>query len=132
MSGKSVVALLVLAAGLGGYFYYDSYWLAPARDKAEATKGRLWSVEPKDVVAITLKRPGDTVRLRRTDSGWEMLEPVSTRGDRGPVDEVVTSLVTARVDREIAANAPTLAEFGLDPAAAEERLEVKDRKDPLV
>ncbi len=133
MSWKSVVILVVLASALGGFFCYDAYWLTPAREKAESAKGRLWTLEPKDVEAITIKRESDTIRLRRVEGGgWEMLEPVKARGDRATADDVVTSLATARMDREIAPNPTKLGDFGLDPAGAEVRLEVKGRKEPLV
>ena len=131
MSWKTIAVLLILVLGLGGYFYYDTYWLLPARDKAESVKGRLWSVEPKDVEGISIKRATDTIRLKRVEDGWEMLEPVKARGDRGPIDEVLLSLTTARVDREVAASPAKLGEFGLDPAAAEVRLDVKGRAEPL-
>ena len=131
MSWKTIAALLILALGFGGYYYYDTYWLVPARDKAESVKGRLWAIEPKDVEAVSIKRERDTIRLKRVEGGWEMLEPVKSRGDRGPIDEVVLSLATARVDREVAANPTKLAEFGLEPAAAEVRIEVKGRPEPL-
>src|SRR5262245_16242773 len=101
MSWKTIAVLLVLVLGLGGFLLYDTYWLGPKLDKATAEKGRLWSVEPKDVDGVTIKRQADTLRLKRVENGWEMLEPVKARGDRGPIDEVVTSLATVRVDREI-------------------------------
>src|SRR6266508_5788326 len=104
MSLKSVVILVVLAAVVGGFFYYDTYWLTPAREKAESTKGRLWTVEPKDVEAVTIKRQSDTIRVKRVEGGWEMLEPLKARGDRATIDDVVTGLTTVRVDREIEAN----------------------------
>ena len=130
---KTIVVLLVLAAGLGGFFYYDTYWLTPRREKAESAKGRIWTVEPKDVEAVTLVRPDGTVRLKRTaDGGWEMLEPVKARGDRAVVDDVVTTLATARMDREIDANPAKPADFGLDPPQAEVRLDVKGQAQPLV
>ena len=131
MSWKTVAVLLILVLGLGGYFYYDTYWLLPARDKAESVKGRLWSVEPKDVEGLSIKRATDTIRLKRVGDGWEMLEPVKARGDRGPIDEVLLSLTTARVDREVAGNPAKLGEFGLDPPTAEVRLDVKGRAEPL-
>jgi hypothetical protein len=132
MSWKTIAALAILVLGLGGYFYYDTYRLAPAREKAESLKGRLWTIEAKDVESLTIKRKSDTLRVRRADDGWEVLEPVKARGDRGSIDEVVTSLTTVRVDREIAAHPTALAEFGLDPATAEVRLDVKGREQPLV
>ena len=57
MNWKTVVVLIVVILALGGFFYYDTYWLTPARDKAESAKGRVFSVEPKDVEALTIKRP---------------------------------------------------------------------------
>ena len=42
---KTIVVLLVLAAGLGGFFYYDTYWLNPQREKAESAKGRIYRIE---------------------------------------------------------------------------------------
>jgi Domain of unknown function (DUF4340) len=132
MNWKSVVVLVVLASALGGFFYYDTYWLTPAREKAESAKGRLWTVEPKDVEAVTIKRSGDTIRLKRAQGGdWEMLEPVQARGDRATIDDVVTGLVTVRVDREIDPNPAKPDDFGLEPAAAEVRLAIKGRTDPL-
>src|SRR6266545_6577493 len=133
MSWKSLAILVVLASALGGFFYYDTYWLTPAREKAESAKGRLWTLEPKDVEAITIKRQSDTIRLKRVEGGgWEMLDPVKARGDRATADDVVISLATARMDREIDPNPSKLGDFGLDPAGAEVRLEVKGRKEPLV
>lgn len=133
MGGKTIAALVLLAAGLGGFLYYDTYWLTPAREKAQSAKGRLWTVEPKDVEALAIKRKGETIRLKRADGGdWEMLEPVKTRADRATVADIVTSLVTVRMDREIDANPARPADFGLDPAQAEVRLEVKGHAEPLV
>ncbi len=132
-SGRTILVLLILAAGLGGFFYYDTYSLEPRREKAESAKGRIWTVEPKDVEAVTVARKGETLRLKRApDGGWDMLEPVKTRGDRAVVDDMVTGLATARMDREIDPNPAKPADFGLDPPDAEVKLEVKGRAEPLV
>src|SRR6266568_2185542 len=131
MSWKTLVILAVVAAGLGGFLVVDNYWLVPKREKTEGAKGRLWTIEPKDVETVTIKRRGETIRLKRVADGWEMLEPVKARGDRGAVDEVVTSLATLRSDREIDPNPAKLSDFGLEPPAAEVTLEVKGGKAPL-
>ncbi|HXJ80545.1 MAG TPA: DUF4340 domain-containing protein [Candidatus Methylomirabilis sp.] len=133
MNWKTMVVLAAVVAGLGGFFYYDTYWLTPARDKAESVKGRIWTVEPKDVEALTIRRANETIRLKRVEGGgWEMLEPVKARGDRSATDDLVTSVVTARRDREIEANPAKPEDFGLAPPAAEVQLEIKGRKEPLV
>src|SRR3984893_12444541 len=131
--GKSILVLLILAAGLGAFFYYDTYTLTPRRGKVESAKGRIWTVEPKDVERVTIVRKGDTVRLERpADGGWAMRRPVKTRGDRGTVHDVVTGRATARMDREIDPNPAKPADFGLDPPEADVKLEVKGRPEPLV
>ena len=126
----TITALVLLVAGLGGFYYYDTYWLEPAREKKESVKGRLWDLEPKDVEGVTIKRKSETVRVKRTDSGWELQEPIKTRADRGAVDGIVTSLATARVDREVASSPTSLDEFGLKTPEAEVTIDVKG-KPPL-
>src|SRR6266567_4628619 len=84
MSWKTLAVLLVLAAGLGGFLIVDSQWIAPKREKAESAKGRLWTVEPKDVDALTITRKDETIKLKRAGDGWEMVEPVKTRADGRP------------------------------------------------
>ena len=124
----TIVVLVLLVAGLGGFYYYDTYSLEPAREKKESVKGRLWSdLEPKEVEGVTIKRKGETLRIKRTDSGWELLEPVKTRADRGAVDGLVTSLSTARVDREVASSPASLDEFGLKTPEVEVTVDVKGK-----
>src|ERR1700675_4627485 len=118
MSWKSLTILVVLAAGLGGFLVVDSYWLTPKREKAAGVKGRLWTIEPTDVLGLTIKRKDDTITLKRAGDGWEMLEPVKTRANSGAVNEMVTWLATARVDREIDPNPAKPSDFGLEPPEA--------------
>ncbi len=83
MKWKTAVLLLLLAAGLGGFYLYDTYKLGPARDKAESVKGRVWTVEPKDVEALTIARPGETIRpAGSTTAGscWSRSPAAATAG----------------------------------------------------
>ena len=58
---------------------------------------------------------------------------MKARGDRSAIDGVVTTLVTARVDREIDAKPAKLADFGLEPPEAEITARGEGpRKEPLV
>src|SRR5215475_9233043 len=131
MSWKTLTVLLVLAAGLGGFLVVDTQWLTPKREKALSAKGRLWTVELKDVDSLTIKRKDDTIKLKRAGDGWEMVEPVKTRADGAVVNDVVTNLATARVDREIEANPTKLDDYDLEPPAAQVTLDVKGQAAPL-
>jgi hypothetical protein len=131
MSWKSLTILAVLVAGLGGFLVVDSYWLTPKREKTAGVQGRLWTIEPKDVEGLTIKRKDDTIKLKRAGDGWEMLEPVKTRANSGAVNEMVTGLATARVDREIDPNPSKPGDFGLEPPEALVTLDVKGQAAPL-
>jgi hypothetical protein len=60
-----------------------------------------------------------------------MLEPVKTRANSGAVNETVTALATARVDREIDPSPTKPGDFGLEPPEALVTLEVKGQAAPL-
>jgi len=120
----AVVAVVLLA--LGAFYYVYEIKGGPARAKVEAQKGRLWTADAGDVTEVELKRRGEVVRLKREADGWQILEPVTARGDRAKVDETLTTLTTARVDREIESAPKGLDQYGLDTPAADITLRLKD------
>jgi Domain of unknown function (DUF4340) len=128
MRWQTTAVLAVILIALGVFYYVYEVRLGPEREKTEGRKGRVFTVETADVAEVELKRPDSVVKLKRDGDGWQILEPVKARGDRGPIDETVTSVVTARMDREIEAAPATLGEFGLDKPAAEVTLRLKDGK----
>src|SRR5881409_1444009 len=128
MRWQTTAVLAVILIALGVFYYVYEVRLGPEREKTEGRKGRVFTVEPADVAEVELKRADSTVKLQREGEGWQILAPVSARGDRGPIDETVTSIVTARMDREIEADPKALGDFGLDRPAAEATLKLKDGK----
>ena len=128
MRWQTTAVLAVILLALGAFYYVYEIRSAPEREKASAQKGRVFTVEAADVIELTLKRGDEVVQLKREADGWQMLEPVKARGDRGRVDETLTTVVTARIDREIDAAPKQLGEFGLEKPAAEVTLRLKDGK----
>lgn len=128
MRWQTSVVLAVLLVAVGVFYYVYDVRMAPEREKAETRKGRVFHAEAQDVTQLTLKRPTETIELKREGDAWQMAAPVRARADRGPVEEVITNVLTAKIDREIAAAPPSLAEFGLDKPAAEMALTLKDGK----
>lgn len=126
MRWQTTAILAVVLVALGAFYYFYEVRGGPERAKASAQKGRLWTVEASDVTEAELKRGAETIRLRREGDGWQIVEPVKARGDRGRVDETLVTLTTARVDREIASAPAQVAEFGLDKPGAEVTLRLKD------
>lgn len=133
MRWKTTVALALLVTALGGVVLWDLYAITPRRERETAAKGRLWpDLEVKDVQAVTLTRKDERIRIERAGDDWELVEPIRSRADRGAVDGLVTAVVTARADREVAASPARPEEFGLDPPQAEVTLTVKGRDRPVV
>src|SRR5712691_4453108 len=128
MRWQTTVMLALVLALLGGFYYAYEVRLGPGREEATARKDRVFSADTKDVTELTLKRGGETVRLKRDGDGWELLEPLRARGSRPAVDETLANVLTARIDREIDANPKSPADFGLDKPAADLTLTLKDGK----
>ena len=128
MRWQTSVVLAVLLAVAGVFYYVFDVRMAPEREKAETRKGRVFTAELGDVTQLTLKRPTESIELKREGDGWQMSAPLRARADRGPVEEVITNALTAKIDREIAAAPASPAEFGLDKPAAELTLTLKDGK----
>jgi hypothetical protein len=128
MRWQTTAILAAVLIALGAFYYVYEVRLGPEREKTEGRKGRVFTAEPADVTEVEIKRPDSVVKLKREGDGWQILEPVKARGDRGPIDETVTSVVTARMDREIESAPTALGDFGLDKPAAEVTLRFKDGK----
>src|SRR2546427_274648 len=128
MRWQTTAVLAAILIALGAFYYVYEVRLGPEREKTEGRKGRVFAVEPADVTELEIKRPDATVTLKREGDGWQILAPVNARGDRGPIDETVTSIVTARMDREIEADPKSLGDFGLDKPTAEITVRLKDGK----
>ena len=126
MRWQTTALLAVILIALGAFYYLYEVRLGPERERAEARKGRVFSADLADVAELELKRANDTVRARREKDGWHLQAPVTARGDGGKIEETLTTIVTARSDREIAATPANLAEFGLDRPAVEVMLRLKD------
>ncbi len=128
MRWQTTAVLAAILIALGAFYYVYELRLGPEREKTEGRKGRVFTAEPADVTEVEIKRPDSVVKLKREGDGWQILEPVKARGDRGPIDETVTSVITARMDREIESAPTALGDFGLDKPAAEVTLRLKDGK----
>ena len=128
MRWQTTAGLALALLLLGGFYYvYEVRW-APERERVATRKGRVFQAEAADVTAVELKRPEDTVRLSRQGDGWELKSPVVARGDRARVDETLTTVLTAKIDREIDPKPAAPGDFGLDKPAAEVTLTLKDGK----
>jgi hypothetical protein len=128
MRWQTTAVLAIVLIAVGAFYYVYEIRQGPDREKREGRKGRVFSAEPADVTEVQLKRPTEIVDIKREGTGWQIQAPLKTGADRAIVDETVTTVVTAKMDREVASAPAALAEFGLDTPAAEVSLTLKDGK----
>ncbi len=118
--------MVLLAAALGGAVWYFEFKRENPAEDAAASKP-LFSFKQEEVIALTLTRGGETLRVERRGTGWRMTQPLDSSADEGAVEGLLSSLAAARISKTIAVPPPGSADalkaFGLDaPVVA---LEVK-------
>ena len=128
MRWQTTLIAAILLAFVGGFYYVYEVRLGPEREKVETRKGRVFSLETADVTTMELKRPDGVVKAQRDGESWQLVAPLKAKAERGPVEETLTTVVMAKMDREIDPSPKALADFGLDAPAAEVDLTLKDGK----
>ena len=129
MRWKTTAALAVLLAGLATFFYVYDVRQAPEREKAAAEKDRVWKgLETKDIEEVAITRKGETVQLKKSGDAWSLASPVQGRAESQPVQDMLGSLAGLRVEREIEPKPSKLADFGLEPPAADIGFTAKGEK----
>jgi hypothetical protein len=110
---RATIALfLATLLAVGGLVYLRTA-VDPTRTAAE--KRRYAAVfEPGEITEIGLVRGNETIRLRRTDGGWRVTEPVEDRADPELVDRLLLAARFLDVrDREAAKDPAAVPESGL-------------------
>ncbi|MGH7320900.1 MAG: DUF4340 domain-containing protein, partial [Candidatus Rokuibacteriota bacterium] len=129
MRWKTTAVLAVLFVGLAAFFYVYEVRQGPAREKATAEKDRLWKdLDAKDIEEIVITRGADVLHLKKAGDGWTLAAPVAAKAETRPVDDLLLSLATLRVEREIEASPANAADFGLAPPAAEIAFKAKGQE----
>jgi len=109
----STLILVVVLAGLGGYIYFvDSKRPEPGIDGGPA-KAKVYSLEVDAINEVKLTYNGETSLLRKSDSGWAMVEPVQTEADPAEAVSLAQALANLELVRVLDDNPGDLAPFGL-------------------
>src|SRR5689334_3539144 len=111
---RSLLVLLVIAAALGGYLYYDSKH--PASDQKKQEK--VFDVQPDKIDQVTVKsEKGETTTVQKQSSGgWQITQPVAVGADDAEVSGITSNLASMEVQRVIDDKPGDYKQFGLDPA----------------
>jgi hypothetical protein len=115
-SGWSLLALVLVLAGLGGYIYFVDSKTEP---NAAEVKEKVWKDTPASAdmeeVEITLAT-GETAKVQKADGTWQIVEPSKAPADETEMTSITSSLASLEVQRVVDANAGDVKQYGLDPA----------------
>lgn len=104
------LALLVITLSLGLFVFYTA-----RLEKKPPEQPSLISLEPAKVQVIRIERAekGLIELKREAPENWQLVTPLELPANKFRVNQLL-QILTTRNYREIATNAPTLAEIGLD------------------
>jgi hypothetical protein len=110
----STIALIVVLAGLGAYIYFvDSKRPASTTVEGEAAREKFFTVESDKINEIRLTVKGQSMLLRKEESGWKMIEPIAVDADPPEVLGMAQAISSIESVREVVDNPSDLAQFGL-------------------
>ena len=118
---RSLIVLLVIAAGFGAYLYFVEAKRDPLDTGEKKTK--VFTVEADKIEEITVtSESGDRTTLKKSGNDWQIVAPADrqARADGAEASGLSTNLSNLEQQRVIEENAQNLADFGL----AKPRVEV--------
>ncbi len=111
---RSVLALLIIAAGLVLYLKLVETPGEQKRVESEAAARKLLDFKEEDVQAFTLASPQGEMELTREQDGrWLIRKPAAMEADASAVDEFLRTLLLAEVSRVVDESGTDLAGYGL-------------------
>jgi hypothetical protein len=114
---RSLVVLLVVAAALGGYLYYDSKH-EPGDDKKQE---KVFAGVKSDAIdQVTVKAAaGDRTTVKKAGGGWQETQPAVVAADEAEISGMTSNLASMEVQRIVDEQASDFKQYGLDPARIE-------------
>lgn len=122
----STIVMVLVLAGLVGYIYYDS----DRTPGGEPPKAKMFEVTAENIDEIQIKKAtGETARLQRVGTTWQLVEPETADADQTEVEQITSSLGRLDVQRVVDENPADVSQYGLNPANIEVSFRLKDQKD---
>src|SRR5260221_13961161 len=110
---RSLLVLLVVAAALGGYLYYDSKREPGDEKKQEKVFAGLVSDK---IERVTLKSAaGDQTTIEKQGAAWQVTQPAPVAADEAEVSGITSNLASPEGQRGVADQPTDLKQPGPGP-----------------
>ena len=110
----STLILVVVLAGLGAYIYFVDRERPAAGIDGGPAKEKVFTVEPDKIDELKLTYQGQTSLLRKSETGWKMIEPMQVDADPPEAISLAQAIERLELTRVIDENPTDLEQFGLD------------------
>ena len=130
MKSKGLLTASFLLLLLTGVLWWSNKRAAKAdKEPIESTTTKLVGIPEDQLQEIEIKRrSGETVRLQRNDSKWQITAPKSLPADADAVSSMLSTLSSLSSDRTIEDKATSLEQYGLIQPAIELDITDKNKK----
>jgi len=133
MKPKGLLIAVGLLAVLGGLLFWSNKQQAAAGKSSTDSSTKLVSIPDADFQEIKIKKlTGETIRLRRENNKWQLLEPTALPADQDTVGSLVSTLSSLNTDKVVDDKATDLKPFGLDTPTLDVTVTRKDGKNTEV
>ena len=128
MKPKGLLIAVVLLAVLGGLTWWSNKKQASA-SKTTDTANKLLSIPDDQFQEIKIKKlTGETIRLKRDNGKWQIVEPTPLPADQDSVASLVSTLANLNSDKVVEDKATDLKSYGLDQPTLDVSVLRKDGK----
>jgi hypothetical protein len=114
---RSFLVLLVIAAALGGYLYYDSKHESSDEKKQEKVFTDVQS-DKIDQISVKSDKGEKSIAAKQGD-GWRVTQPQAAQADEAEISGITSNLASVTISRVIDEKATDFKQYGLEPARIE-------------
>ena len=105
---KSMLALVVVLAGLGAYIYFVT-WKTPPGDAAKQQEKVFASLASDKIEEMKVtSASGDATTLKKDGGGWQITQPLAAKADESEASGIVSALSSVEMTRVIDENPASL------------------------
>jgi hypothetical protein len=114
---RNTLILLLLAAAIGIAVYFLEIKPGKPRDEKTDESKPAFAFKREDISSISITRAGQTITLEDQEGKWTITQPLAAQANQSAVDSLVSSLTSAKIERNLSPSADEIKSFGLeDPA----------------
>jgi Domain of unknown function (DUF4340) len=127
-SSTLVMLAIALLSAISIYAWDQSRSGKSQTTEAQKATKPLFALKETDVTQLTIESKSQTLKLEKTDKGWQLKAPKAGAADEGTVTFLLNLLATGTSERTLQVEPAQLKEFGLDKPTATLVLQLKDQK----